>query len=677
MHKRWIRALGAAMAVTLSISPLCAAAETFGGTLDVDVSPYTETAIRTALEQDKENQLILAATAQTSYRVVYPNGNAKLMAAAQALSAALTEMTGAPFPCISDAEAESEQEIVIGGTSRTAPSFDATQSDGTYRIVTEGEKLFIQGTSDQAVTYGVYGFMEDDLGCVFINGSETFIPHSGTVKLAPIDRTETPAMQWRNVYAYETKQLDGWYEKLRLNGIEADPVDAEDGINEYAGWGTWCHSYLRFVDPDEYFDEHPEYFAMKDGERIREDPETGLDTQLCLSNPEVLEIVKAKLAQLIAEHPERTYWDFSAMDNWNVQGCACDECRALDEAAGSGMGSLLPFLNELAKAFPDKIISTLAYQHTINPPTNGLKAEENVVIKLCSMPGDQGSSYLQGATGGAAQFQQLVQSWHSVCDQIVIWDYVVDFEHLLLPFPNFAVQQENQQFYEENGVIGIFHQASREKGDEFAEMRAWVLAQMMWKGADTDVNELLAKYIAAAYGDAAPELAEYVNALAANFHAEQEPLGLYDNPSAHKKGYLSKSAIAAYQDIFARAEEKVATNPVLLARVQKAKIPVLYAKMTENSTDKSGKMDAAEEFYRLCEVNGITRIDETKTTLADFRTQFPAMVNAMNARLIGIPVGITAGVVLIAAAAAVIIILRRRARRLGDRLIDYNPTQGA
>lgn len=674
MHKRWIKVLGAALATVCAASPFCAAAEDFGCTLDVDISPYTETAIRTKLEQDKENQLVLASTAQTSYRIVYPNGNAKLMAAAQTLADALTEMTGAEFACVSDTEAETATEIVIGGTSRTAPAFDATQSTDTYRIVTAGEKLFIQGASDRAVTYGVYGFMEDDLGCVFINGAETFIPHSGTVKLAPIDRTETPAMQWRNVYAYETKQSDGWYEKLRLNGIESDPTDEKDGINEYAGWGTWCHSYLTFVDPDEYFDEHPEYFAMKDGKRVREDPENGLQTQLCLSNPEVLEIVKEKLGQMIAENPDRIYWDFSVMDNSNMAGCECDACRALDEAAGSGMGSLLPFLNELAKAFPDKIISTLAYFHTIEPPKNGIKAEDNVVIKLCSMPGDQGSSYLQGATEGAAQFRDLVEGWHSVCDKIIIWDYVVDFEHLLLPFPNFAVQQENQQFYEENGVIGVFHQASREKGDEFAEMRAWVLAQMMWKGSDTDVNELLAKYIAATYGDAAPEIAEYVNALAANFHAEQEPLGLYDTPSAHKKGYLSKENIADYREIFERAEEKVATNPVLLARVQKAKIPVLYAKMTESSTDRSGKLAAAEEFYRLCETNGITRIDETQTTLEDFRTQFPSMVNAMNARLIGIPAGIIAGVLLIVAAAAGIILLHRRAKRLGDVIDDYRST---
>lgn len=673
MKKRMTSILGASLALALAASPICLAKETFGGTLAVDPAQYSETAIRSRLEADKPDQLVLAAGAGTEYRVVYPPQSAKLKSAAQTLADALTEMTGASFACIPDSEGEAAKEIVIGSTNRPSPEIDPALGTDAYRIVTQNGKLFIRGTSERSTAYGVYGFMEDDLGCVFINGSETFVPHSATVKLAPLDRTETPALQWRNVYAYETKQQDGWYEKLRLNGIEADPTDMEDGVNEYAGWGTWCHSYLSFVDLDEYFDEHPEYFAMKNGQRIREDPETGLETQLCLSNPEVLEIVKEKMAQRMAENPDQKYWDFSVMDSWNVKGCECDQCRALDEAAGSGMGSLLPFINELAKAFPDKTISTLAYFHTINPPTNGIKAEENVVIKLCSMPGDQGSSYLQGATDGAKQFQQLVQNWHSVCDKIIIWDYVVDFEHLLLPFPNFAVQQDNQKFYEENGVIGVFHQASREKGDEFAEMRAWVLSQLMWKGSEADVNSLLGKYIAAAYGDAAPEIAEYVNALAANFHEEQAPLGLYDNPQVHKNGYLSKKNIAAYQEIFARAEEKVATNPVVLARVRKAKMPVLYAKMTETSTDKSGKLAAAEEFYRLCEENGVTRIDETKTTLADFQAKFPAMIAQMNARLIGIPVGVTAGVVLVVAAVAMIVTLRRRARRLGDRLIDYDP----
>lgn len=671
--KRLLRSACAALALALAVSPFCLAKEKFGGELDVCTEPYTEEAIRNSLAQDKPDQLVLADRAGTEYRVVYPDGNEKLSAAAQVLADALTEMTGAPFTCTADTEPEAAREIVIGSTNRPSPGIDSAPGTDAYRITVQGERLFIQGTSDLCTAYGVYGFMEDELGCVFLNGEETYIPHSASVKLGALDRTEVPHMQWRNVYAYETKQPDGWYEKLRLNGIESDPSDEKDGVNEYAGWGTWCHSYLSFVDPDEYFDEHPEYFAMRDGERLRQDPENGLDTQLCLTNPEVLEIVKTKMREQMAAHPDQKYWDFSVMDNANMRGCECENCKALDEAAGSGMGSLLPFINELAREFPDKILSTLAYFHTINPPTNGIRAEENVVIKLCSMPGDQGSSYLQGATKNAKQFRQFVENWHSVCDKIIIWDYVVDFSHLLLPFPNFAVQQENQQFYEENGVIGIFHQASREKGDEFSEMRAWVLAQVMWKGSAADVSALLSKYIAAAYGNAAPEIAEYVNLLSANFYQEQKPLGLYDDPSVHQSGYLSASHIADYQEIFTRAEEKVATNPVVLSRVRKAKVPVLYAKMTEYSADKSGKLAASEEFYRLCGEYGITRIDETATTLEAFQARFPSMIASTSAKVIGIPVGITAGILLIAGAAVLLVFLRRRAKRLGDQVIDYIP----
>ena len=113
----------------------------------------------------------------------------------------------------------------------------------------------------------------------------------------------------------------------------------------------------------------------------------------------------------------------------------------------------------------------------------------------------------------------------------------------------------------------------------------------------------------------------------------------------------------------------------MLARVRKAKVPVLYAKMTEYSADKSGKLAAAEEFYRLCSEYGITRIDETKTTLEDFQAQFPSMIASVSAKVIGIPVGITAGVVLAAGVVALIVILRRRARQLGDRVTDY-PSQG-
>lgn len=80
----------------------------------------------------------------------------------------------------------------------------------------------------------------------------------------------------------------------------------------------------------------------------------------------MLKIAKAKLNELIEENPEQIYWDFSIMDNKNQ--CTCDACAKADKAAGgTGMGTLLPFLNELAKDHPDKYISTLAYFYTTDP----------------------------------------------------------------------------------------------------------------------------------------------------------------------------------------------------------------------------------------------------------------------------------------------------------------------
>ena len=202
MKKRLTGILGVSLALTLAASPLCMAKESFGGTLAVDPTQYAEETIRAELEADKENQLVLASGRETAYRVVYPAQSAKLKAAAQTLADALTEMTGASFACIPDSEDETAEEIVIGDTNRPAPELDPAPGTDAYRIVTQGEKLFLCGADERSSAYAVYGFMEDDLGCVFINGSETYIPHSATVKLAPLDRTETPAMQWRNVYDY-------------------------------------------------------------------------------------------------------------------------------------------------------------------------------------------------------------------------------------------------------------------------------------------------------------------------------------------------------------------------------------------------------------------------------------------------------------------------------------------
>ncbi len=646
MVKKVKKIVAIALAAILVASiPTAVPASALGKSISFSVSATAESDRIAAMAQPKEGGLCLAKDGQTDYVLVYPAGaGARLRYAAEFFAATFAEMTGATLQIRTDAEPAVDKEIVIGDitSADVAPTSEEAGADG-YRIRTDGNKLYLCGVNELGSMNAVYGFLEDELGCLWATEEEDYIPKQKTVYIGSYDTVEKPAMAWRNVYAYETSQPN-WFEKLRLNGIGY--YENSNKINQYNQWGTWCHSVQTFVPESEYFESHPEYFAMRNGKRTASSD--GQSAQLCLTNPDVLKIAKAKLNELIEENPEQIYWDFSIMDNQNR--CTCSECLKADLAAGgTGMGTLLPFINELAKEHPDKYISTLAYFYTEDPPKN-IKAEPNVVIKLCAMRGDQACSYKDGGTYGSTEFKNKLLSWKKVTSNIIVWDYVVNFTHLLLPFPNFAVQQDNQKFYEDNNVMGVFHQASREVGGEFANLRAYVLAKLMWEGSDMDVSAVVSRYLEIYYGDAAPYIADYMNRCASSLKCSVNDLGLYDDPFVHQAGYLSTDNIAFYLDCFTKAEASVKNNQVYLNRVQKAKIPALYAKINENSYDEKGRKAAADEFFDLCDRYGITQWGEVNSSIEDYKNggmdEAVKKIHAKDALVKATVVGAVVGVII-------------------------------
>ena len=453
---------------------------------------------------------------------------------------------------------------------------------------------------------------------------------------------------------------------LRKRGIKVTPENRRGTIlgkgRQHIDWQYWCHSYYDYVSPDEYFDTHPEYFSMKGGKRRY--VYNGGEGQLCLSNPEVYDIVEKEMLRLIGEHPEKKYFDFSCNDNFWVKGCQCKECKKLDKAAGgTGMGTLLPFLNKLARkaraVYPDRevYISTLAYFHTLKAP-KGIKTEPNVVIKLCSMPGDQGTSYLDPGNGNAREFHDMIAKWKEVTDKIVVWDYVVNFKNLLVPFPNFGVQRDNQQFFEENNVQGVFHQGSRDEGGESAIMRDYILSKLMWEGSTMDVGGEVSRYIMAYYGEAAPEVIEYYNATAANLAKSSSTLGLYDNNMSHWFGYLSKGNVRRYEDIINRAYDKVKGNEEIESRLDYLRLNVAYAKMLLPNIGIKERNEAKATFDRLVDEKGITMIEEL-SNLDKFNAQYPMMVTT-NVLIMLSPLIL---VILIALIVGIVLLVKRKKKR--------------
>ena len=104
----------------------------------------------------------------------------------------------------------------------------------------------------------------------------------------------------------------------------------------------------------------------------------------------------------------------------------------------------------------------------------------------------------------------MYRDWGRIASDIIVWDYVIQFNNLLSPFPNLQVLQPNLQFFAENGVTAMFEQGNREVGGEFAELRTYLISKLLWDpnaNADTIMNDFLRGY----YGRPVQHIRQYID----------------------------------------------------------------------------------------------------------------------------------------------------------------------
>lgn len=525
----------------------------------------------------------------------------------------LQTMTGGEITAIPDNNSYSDKAIVLKHDTSLA---DKTHGQG-FELRIQEKQITIASDDYQGISNGIYSFLEDSLGCMFATSDFDYIPHLQTIHLPRICKTEVPDFQWRNIYSFE---VDGsknkscssnglsWNTKLRLNAISSD-------------WYNWCHTSFSYISPKEYFDTHPEYFSLyHDKRRYKQGP---VDGQLCWTNEEVYRIISKKVFREMAENPDKHIWDISQMDNWinRGSGCQCSRCRAIDRAEGSQMGSLLTFINRLAdechEKFPDNYISTLAYNHTAVPPRT-IRPRNNVIIKLCLMPGDCACSYAHPTGKNAEKAHNIVKQWGKIAQHIVIWDYLVNFHNYLMPHPPLYGIAENHKFYLKNHTYGIFHQMAYETHSADAEMSAYLISKSMWN-KDTDISSLASKYLKVTYGDASPYLAEYYNTMYSDVLASKKQMYIYDAPSACAAKYFSRKCVTHYLNLIEKALKAVEDDAVLTRRVQRIKLNVLYLRAAAFSLHWHERLKALNEWKALCDSQGIVTVKEGETgKISDF-----------------------------------------------------------
>lgn len=427
--------------------------------------------------------------------------------------------------------------------------------------------LAIAGGPKRGVMYGVVQFIEDYLGVRWLTPDVTHIPKAPE-SIPALDVRFVPAFSYRDVSYRSFVHHADFAVFHRLNGFWSNvPPELGDHISYARGWPGLGHTFYLFVPPDEYFDEHPEYFSEVDGERLRR------KTQLCLTNPDVLRIVIEKTRALLREvKPNERIVSISQMDWANY--CQCAACRAVDEEEESHAGTLVRFVNAVADAiaeeFPRAYIDTFAYFYSQKPPKLA-RPRDNVIIRLTSIQCDFSKPLSDAESRLNRRFQEDIAGWAAITKNLYVWDYTQNWYSFQGPHPNLHVLQPNAKFYKDHGVTGLFEQASpHSPHSDFEHLKAYVLSHVLWD-PEAEGQKLYDEFIALYYREAAPFIHEYLDLITARVQQNDIEMRMF-NPIY----WMDYGLVEQSQAIFRRAFDTL-EDPVVAERLRYAYLPVQYA----------------------------------------------------------------------------------------------------
>jgi hypothetical protein len=530
------------------------------------------------------------------------------------------QMSGATLEAVApDKVPDGVFQIVLGNATVKSlypdESLEGLGTDGFILKSVDGA-LLIAGGEQRGTMYGAFDLLER-LGVRWWSVAVTDVPDKQTLTLPPLDSRQVPIIEYRDPLFFKPA-------KPSADGLTIAHFKAHNKINgfmhreplmEYGGkyaFDKFDHNQIKLLGPENTFEKHPEYYAVRNGKPIKE--------QVCPSNPEVFDLMLASVRKFLTEHPENTLVFVGQEDNSRY--CQCDKCAAIAEAEGTQGAANFLLTNRIAevveKEFPGKWVATFAYTWSRKPPKT-IKMRDNVIILLCTIECDFNAPLADKSTENNKAFAGEIEVWSKLAKKLFIWDYSVTFNQVLLPFPNLDVLVPNIKFFADHNAVGILEQGFNfTDGGEFAQLREWVLAKALWN-PDADGKALIKEFVDGYYGAAGKYILEYIDTLHAP--GRKDPgmeAGCY---SALDSAWLNPQTIADCEAILRQAELSVKDSPELLKRVQHAHLPIWYVLLkkgiqsktwaaTEAKVGTLNIADVARDFSEAVRENNVSTVGE-------------------------------------------------------------------
>lgn len=543
-------------------------------------------------------------------------------AAARELARILREMSGREIPVTEgDGEALPAQGVIYAGRSDPARAhalydnaeFGPLGADG-FILRLKGGNLLVAGGGYRGTVYAVYRLLER-LGCRFTSTELEVIPRRASLQIrSPLNIVDKPAFEWRAMWGRIYPMTAG----LSPGEWEAKVGDVH--LPKMMGIpprGFWHHT-MGFLLPADSVPK--EYLAEIGGERRVTEPAV---QQYCLSHPDLQKAMTEAVLRWIESNPDPVYYPVHYGDTG--QFCQCERCKAWYEEHGSLTDAVIWFNNqiaqEVAKRFPGKFITTLAYWATRKPPVKERPLPNHLII-FCAIAECQARPWSHPVNLKRNVVSDL-ERWIAIhplgAQGIITFEYPTTYYYIGYPYPALYAFAENLKDYKRLGIRGVYICGLTD--GHLVHLYSYVMPRLMWN-PDADLRGLVAEFCKAWYGKAWQPMRDYVHRLHQSaFESPSE--GVMDCHAGPGQRFFRELFTREWLDrqiypLFERAE-KLAESDLIQRRIWREKWGVLFTDLFLNvqrsrdivpdSSERgyTRQLPSREAYYRIAELLRITR----------------------------------------------------------------------
>lgn len=546
------------------------------------------------------------------------------------------------------AQSEFEKLLSSTGLADLKAEFNRHENEG-YSLLHKDGVLNFSAPSAVEVLYAVYDFAETFLGyCFFEPGVDLRSDVNSKIPTGILFDQKCPKIKRRGFiqefpFNEDSFLLADWMVKNRLNYIMTwmkyyDLIS--DDLKEYfAVRGieieSGHHNFSYWIPTSEYGEKNPEFFAMKDGVRIKPSEDKNallLSEQLCTTNPELRAEMAKKMIAYTKAHPEIKTLSIAPNDGFGW--CECPECSKFYDTDDMGefycvsehtyrAGRIYHEMYEdVSKQFhavcPDVDVTFMAYVN-YSRPSPDFRLEDGEIVHFAPYWRCINHSIADEACPINKYYKRDILEWCAARDggEINIYEYFMGVNfYLSLPMIHHEMMFDEIDFYQQHQIEGLLTQFHLPHWGVYG-INYYAMAQA---GYGTDKQHFLTKTFNALFGKHAAQYQDFYGLL----RTLQESAGkcllpyqrhLFGRTEIEQFKKLAKLAAALPQDI---------PYPLMCERLKIwAQYLLKFKELSDAANAKVLTVEDLDQFLAWCHSQSgkgvivLSRLDTYFTALSD------------------------------------------------------------